>query len=123
MSILTEMLPFGVVLLRGALADPDQQAIVSSIVKQVRVEPKTALLLEKDIKYAQLLMWNWPDRYGSMCADDVCSEPPEDVFAFASPLLAAIRESLATTTASYFNYFMFVKIFSRGALAGFGNGC
>ena len=87
MSSPIEQLPFGVVVLRGFLQPDAQLALVKAVLASVNLGAKTAELRDPGKRYSQLAMWNWPDRYGGMIADDACTERPELILSTAQKVV------------------------------------
>lgn len=88
-----ELLPHGVVLFRQALTAEVQISLLQHVISLIDVDGKVKEAQNPDRRYIQLLMWNWPGRYGAMVADDACSVPPELPFTIAGELLGKYRES------------------------------
>ena len=58
---MAELLPHGVVLLRGALSLDQQVSVVESVFTHNDMHAKLAAA-DGSRRYWQLLMWNWPGR-------------------------------------------------------------
>lgn len=92
-----ELLPFGVVVIRNCVTEPQQRALLAYLLASAPIAAKTAELERPETRYSQLCMWNWPSRYGAMAGDAAVEAAPEEALARAREAVAIYRASLPPT--------------------------
>lgn len=83
MSSQLEFHPYGVCVLRQYLSETEQVELYKYVLGIVNVPAKAAALQDASKRYVQLAMWNWPNRYGAMIADDGCASRPDKILELA----------------------------------------